>query len=83
MKIKENEIKDLKSNNSFNLEPGEELLPIIFVSNDQKIHYAFICKNTDKFSVIEIKLYEVFPDYLENKNYFCVNGSKINRYKTI
>ena len=83
LEIKENEIKDLKSNNSFNLEPGEELLPIIFISNDQKIHYAFICKNTDKFSVIESKLYEVYPDYLENENYFYVNGNKINRYKTI
>ena len=83
LEIKDNEIKNLKSNKSLNLQPGEELLPIIFVSADQKIHYAFICKNTDKFSVIESKLYDIYPDYLESDNYFCVHGNKINRFKTI
>ena len=83
LEIKDNEINNLKSNISFNVKSGEELLPIIFVSGDQKIHYAFICKYTEQFSVIESKLYEIYPNYLERENYFCVNGNKINRYKTI
>ena len=48
-----NEIKETKSNFLFNLEKGEKFMTIIFYSLDQKIHYFFICKNTDKFSLIE------------------------------
>ena len=81
--IKDKEINNLKSNISINLKSGEELLPIIFVSSDQIIHYAFICKNTDKFSDIESKFYEIYPNYLERDNYFYVNGKKIDRNKTL
>ena len=58
-------------------------MPIIFVSGDQKIHYAFICKNTDKFNSIENLLYEVYPEYQETENYFTVNGIKIIKSKTM
>ena len=39
-------------------------------------------KNTDKFHIIEEKLYEKYPEYIENENYFTVNGIRINKYKT-
>ena len=60
----------------------DNLIPVIFQSIDAKIHYAFICKKTEKFHLIEEKLYEKYPEYIEDENYFTVNGVKINRYKT-
>jgi len=83
LEIKENEIKQMRQKIPYELKSGEELMPIIFISNDQKIHYAFICKNTDKFNIIENLLYEVYPEYQESENYFTVNGQKVNKSKTI
>ena len=79
------------NNNQFisymdDLKIKEELkkyIPIIFVSVDQKVHCAFICKKTDKFNMIENLLYEKYPEYLETENYFTVNGKKINTKKSI
>ena len=83
LKKKENEIKEIKSILPFDLKNGEKLMTIIFFSVDQNIHYSLICKNTDKFSVIEQKLFEVFPEYQEDIYYFMANGIQINRYKTL
>ena len=83
LEIKEDEIKKLKSIIPNDLKEGEKLLPLIFVSRDQKIHYSIICKDTDKFNYIENKLYDIYPQYQENENYFTVNGYKINKTKTI
>ena len=83
---KDEEIKVLKQsilNSPLNLKPGEKLLPIIFISLDQRIHYAIICKNTDKFKDIEESLYNAYPEYREFDNYFMSKGNKINRFKTI
>jgi hypothetical protein len=83
LEIKENEIKQIRQKLPYELKSGEELMPIIFISCDQKIHYAFICKNTDKFNSIENLLYEVYPEYEESENYFTVNGDKIIKSKTM
>ena len=83
LEIKEDEIKKLKSIIPNDLKEGEKLLPLIFVSRDQNIHYSIICKDTDKFNYIENKLYDIYPQYQENENYFTVNGYKINKTKTI
>ena len=83
LEIKENEIKQIKQKMPYELKSGEALMPIIFISSDQKIHYAFICKNTDKFNSIENLLYEVYPEYQESENYFTVNGKKIIKSKTM
>ena len=83
LEIKENEIKQIKQKMPYELKSGEELMPIIFISSDQQIHYAFICKNTDKFNLIENLLYEVYPEYQESENYFTVNGQKIIKSKTM
>jgi len=83
---KDKEIKELKlklSRLPFVLEEGEKLMSIIFISSDQKLHFSVICKNTDKFHKIEGQLYESFPEYSENDNFFILNGKKINRYKTL
>ena len=81
--VKEKEINDIKSILPYELKKGDKLMTIIFYSVDQKIHYSLICKNTDKFSVIEQKLFEIFPDCQEENYYFLANGIRINRFKTL
>ena len=86
LKIKDdkiNELKEINKKNPFNLKSGEKLMTVIFQSYDSSINYALICKNTDKFSKIENMLYDKYPEYLENENYFTVNGIKINKSKTM
>ena len=83
LEVKNNEIKELKTTIGFDLKEGEKLLTIIFISVDQKIHYALICKNTDDFSKIEKLLYEKYPEYKKSENYFIYKGKKINRFETI
>ena len=86
IKAKDDTINELRKKNEkhqFDLKEEENLIPVIFQSTDSKLHYAFICKKTDKFHKIEDKLYEKYPEYLENENYFTVNGNKINKYKTM
>ena len=78
-----NELRKKNENNQIGLKEEKNLMPVIFQSADSKIHYAFICKKTDKFHKFEDMLYEKYPEYLENENYFTANGIKINRYKTM
>ena len=83
---KDKEIKKLKSNLDrypFELKSGEKILSVIFSSVDQKIHYSLICKNTDKFNIIENKLYKEYPNYSELNNIFIVNGKNITKNKTL
>ena len=70
---KEKEIKELKerlSRFSFELNKGEKLMSLIFMSVDQNIQCSIICKNSDKFNQIENKLYEDYPEYSEFDNIF-------------
>ena len=83
---KDKEIKELNKKLSrfpFELKEGEILMSLIIQSADQKIHHSFICKNTDLFNKVEGKLYELYPEYSENDNFFTCNGKKINRFKNL
>ena len=80
---KNKELYDLKSMLPFDLKEGEYLLPIIFISGDQKVHYSFICKNTEYFNNVENRLYKIYPDYQEGENCFYINGNKITKSKTL
>ena len=77
------ELKDIISRYPIELSKDEKLMTLIFISYEQRIHYSIICKNTDLFSKVEKSLYNEFPEYEENENYFTVNGIKINRHKTL
>ncbi len=82
--LEEIRIKDkIISNFPYKLSEGEQLLSVIFVSSDKKIHYSTMCKNTDKFSKIENMLYDAYPEYTDSENYFFVNEKKINKYKRL
>jgi len=63
--------------------PGEEIISILFSTNDHRLLYSLPCKNTTPFSKIEEKFFEEFPEYKETNYYFLVNGSKVNRSKTV
>ena len=77
----ENEIKLFRKYNNFS--EREKLISIKFISGEQDIDYTLITKNTEKFSKIEIQLYEKYPKYIETENFFVVGGNKINRNKTL
>ena len=71
LRVKEKEIKDLKDLKArypFELLEGEKMISVIFTSDDQKIHYSIICKNTDKFFRIENLLYDEYPDFGETES---------------
>ena len=76
----EHEIKKLES---YFLQPGEKLLTINFISTDQIINHTLYAKDSEFFTVLESKLYSIFPKYAEQENYFLGHGIKINRYKTL
>ena len=48
-----------------------------------RIDYSIICKKTDKFNIIENKLYEAYPELRQTENTFLFNGYIINKAKTI
>jgi len=79
-------IEDLRlklSRFPFELSEGEKLISIIFTSTDQKIHYSIICKNTDIFYNLELKLYQKYNELSEVENYFTVNGRRVNKTKNL
>ena len=80
---KEEELNEIKSALQFDLKKGEKLMTLIFYSNDQKIHRAIICKNTETFCNIEQKLFKDYPELQEETYLFLVNGEKNIRYKTL
>ena len=71
------------NNQRTNLLPGEKLMSVIIWSNNQEVHTSVICKNTDLFVNVELKVYEQYPKYKETENFFTVNGIKINKYKNL
>ena len=82
-----NEIKELKEKIKrypINLEKGEKLMIINFVSSDQKIQNCpILCKNTDYFNSLENQLYKKYEEYENNINYFTVAGRRILPNKTL
>ena len=56
--IKIRQLKAKLARYPFELLPGEKMMSIIFTSLKQEVHYSVICKNTDKFINVELKLYD-------------------------
>ena len=81
------EIKELKEKlrrYPINLEKGEKLMLIHFMSTDQKIqNYAILCKNTDPLNSLENKLYKQYESYADSINFFTVGGKKVSSNKTL
>ena len=77
------DLKEKLSRYPFELKKDEKMISVIFTSDDQKIHFSVICKNTEKFNRLEEKLYNDYPEYSETNNYFVVNGNRIQKFKTL
>ena len=78
------ELKEKLERYPLELLPGEKMMSIIFSSLKQDINCSVICKNTDLFVNVEVKLYKDYPEYNEGEeNYFTVNGRKILKYKNL
>jgi hypothetical protein len=77
------ELKKQLSLYPFELSKGEKLISVIFSSLDENILYSIICKNTEKFSKLEEKLYNDYPEYSKFDNYFMYNGNRVNKMKTL
>ena len=72
-----------ESKNHGNLLNGEKIVALNFISVDQGINHTIICKNKLKFYDVEGQLYEKFPEYENDKNFFIFNGDRINRCGTL
>ena len=71
------------SSNKPKLVSFDKIASLNFSSADQTIHYSIACMTTDTFAEVEEKLYNVYPEYIETKNIFLVDGRQILRFKTI
>ena len=83
---KEKKIKELETKISrypFELNENEHLMSIIIKSEDNKIIVPIICKSSFKFIKIEEKFYDMFNEYAEKENNFTLNGTKLNKNKTL
>jgi len=61
----------------------EEEISVIIRSSDQSIKSSFICKKSDKFKVLEQKLYKKCPDLKNKEHYYLCGGNIIDVEKTI
>ena len=82
-KFYENNINELKLNFDVLLKSEGKIFSVNFISLDETVHYSVICKNKDKFSKIESMFYDKYPEYKGTKNYFIVNGQKIDISKNL
>ena len=76
-------IGKIKSIIPYEILPREKIMSIIFKSDDEKILYSVLCKNSDKFTRLTSIIYDKYPQYKEYENYFLFNGEKINELKTL
>ena len=77
------DLKEKLSRYPFELKKNEKIISVIFTSDDKKVNFSIICKNTEKFNILEEKLYKDYPNYSETNNYFVVKGNKIQKFKTL
>ena len=52
----------------YDLSESEELISVIVISTDKKIHQSIVCKNTEKFSKLEDILYKEHPEIIDSNN---------------
>jgi len=78
---KDKEISELKNKleNSILLSKGEELISIIFIYEEQQIHYSIICKNVDSLTIAEQKLLDKFPQMKEEDYDYYMNNTRLKR----
>jgi len=76
----ENLTKKLKEKKEL---PKEELISVIFISENENIYHSIICKKTDTFLNIENSLYNSIPYLKELKIKFFVDGIEVKKDKNL
>lgn len=61
----------------------ENIIAVNFISSDQLINYPIGGLKSDKFSIIEEKLLNEFPELRNKDIYYIANGNVINRALTL
>ena len=82
---KDKKIKELKVKleKAITLKEGEELISVIFISEDKKIHYSIWCKNSETINIVEYKLCEKYPELNEEDGiHYFLKGEKLQKRKT-
>ena len=82
--IEENKIKESDQiiYNIVDIEENEDI-NVNIKSSNQNFEFSFKCKKSDKFELLEKKLYEKYPDLKNEKHYYLCDGMKIDIGKTI
>ena len=84
IKIKiDNNINTANTTSKSNRQLNDEVIAINFTTVDQTINFCIPCRKSDKFNVIEKKLYEEYPQYKNKQSYFIANGNIIDKEKTM
>ena len=80
----EKKIDALKSKISFGeMDLGKSITVVFQSADDMKVDCPIKCKSKQFFWEIEDLLYEEFPQYKKNKNYFLAFVIVVDTYKTV
>ena len=79
--LEKNKIKN--GTNIFIIVEKDEIISVMFVSNDQRIMYSVACRIYDKFSYVKQKLYLEFPELGDRKVIFLYMGELLNESLTL
>ena len=80
------EVEQMKKINSkfpLNLVDNEYILVLLVITQDEKVIFSLICKNTDKFQKVENKFYENYPEYNSNNGKFFFKNNLLGKEKTL
>ena len=61
----------------------ENLLSVIFISNENGIYWSINCNENDKFSTLVDSFYDKYPEFKELDNYYYFNGNNIKKEKSL
>lgn len=61
----------------------EEDMKVKFISTDRRLDTTINCSSSDKFSNLEEKLYQKFPEFRNENNFFISNGNLIQKDQTV
>lgn len=79
--LEKNKIKN--GTNIFIIVEKDELISVMFISNDQRIMLSVACSIYDKFSYVKQKLYLEYPELKDREVYFLCNGGLLNESLTL
>ena len=75
--------KLLNLNNKKSKNIDENFIAIAFTTDEKNFIFPVSCQITEKFVNVETKLYDEYPQYQDELNYFTVDGHKITKFKTL